>query len=238
MGTDNLHHRRKIGRAKAHEKVKDIREREWLLVCEGKKTECNYFKGLVASLNTTGNNHILLKPCGEGKNTTSLIDSVDKHFDYLDKEYGLTRIPYTKIIFVFDKDDFSADQFNSAVTKAKKRFPNCIVAWSNESFELWLNLHFDYISTGMTRWEYNDRLTDILRNKKILTKNQNYKDHISNHDDIFNKIESAGGCYKKAESHAQTLASQNKFKHNPAKSNPVTMVHDAVAALRKESDKK
>ena len=235
MGTDNLHHKRKIGRAKAHEQVREKRQKEWLLVCEGKKTECNYFKGLVNNLNATGNSKILLKPCGEGKNTTSLIDSVDKHFDYLDKEYGLTLIPYTKIIFVFDKDDFAADKFNSAVIKASIRFKDCIVAWSNESFELWLNLHFNYITSGLKRWEYNDKLTHIFRSKNIFTKTQNYEDDGKTLPNIFDKIASAGGCYKTAVHYAKMLEAQNKSTSNPARSNPVTMVHKAVEALCMES---
>ena len=35
-------------------------------------------------------------------------------------------------------------------------------AWSNEAFELWYVLHFEYRNTGMSRSQYKSRLTNHL----------------------------------------------------------------------------
>ena len=47
---------------------------------------------------------------------------------------------YSQVWVVFDKDDF--DDFDEAVALAEKY--GFKVAWSNQSFEYWLYLHFNY----------------------------------------------------------------------------------------------
>ena len=42
---------------------------------------------------------------------------------------------------MFDKDDFSANDFNNAITIAESN--NLGVAYSNQAFEYWIILHFD-----------------------------------------------------------------------------------------------
>ena len=163
------------------------------------------------------------------------MDSVDKYFDHLDKEYGLTRIKYQKIIFAFDKDSFSDNHFNTAIQQAKARYPDCIVAWSNESFELWLLLHFNLVQSALPRQQYNSQLTKIFREAGILNGQQNYDRVGKTLDNIFDAITQAGGSLGVALKNAETLAKGNPYKANPAKSNPVTMVHKAVNALIKES---
>ena len=48
------------------------------------------------------------------------------------------KIIYQNVWIVFDKDDF--DDFDQAIQEAINRGYN--VAWSNQSFEYWLYLHF------------------------------------------------------------------------------------------------
>lgn len=45
MGSDNLFHKRR------EENIQMQRSSKWLLVCEGKQTEPNYFKGAVDAIN-------------------------------------------------------------------------------------------------------------------------------------------------------------------------------------------
>ena len=47
MGTDNLLNRRKNERQKRLSKERKLREETWLIVCEGTKTEPNYFSSLI-----------------------------------------------------------------------------------------------------------------------------------------------------------------------------------------------
>jgi len=234
MGTDNFHAKHQLGRQKKKENERERRQQTWLIVCEGKKTEANYFKGLISALNADSKTNILFKTCGEGKSTKSLINSVDKHFDFIDAEYGLSRIPYSKIIIVFDKDDFTADDFNTAIKQAYERYPSSIVAWSNESFELWLCLHFHYIPSALTRHQYNGKLTKIFRDVGVFDKTQNYAKHGKSMSDIYEKILYAGGSLENAMANAKKLEKENLTKGNPAVSNPVTMMYKAVAVLLKE----
>ena len=238
MGTDNLHHKRRQGRQTRKENEKALRQQTWLIVTEGAKTEPNYFDGLIKSLNASGKELIKHRICGLGKSTKSLVESIGIHglFDHYDKHDKLSIIPYSKIIFVFDKDSFPSESFNTAIKMAKERYPTCIVAWSNESFELWLNLHFNYINSGPPRQQYNKKLTDIFRDKSIFTPKQSYDKHGKNMDNLFEAVHKAGGSLSQGMKHAEMLEKDFLHKNNPAKSNPVTMVHKAVQALIKESE--
>ena len=58
---------------------------------------------------------------------------------------------------VFDKDDFNQG-FDNAINKALKK--KLKVAYSNESFELWFLLHFDFMDSAVGRKDYNKRITE------------------------------------------------------------------------------
>ena len=94
---------------------------------------------------------------GRGRNTESLVE-------YTKKIRDNAIIGYGNIWCVFDKDSFSAEQFNGAITKAKNEMH---VAWSNEAIELWFLLHFEYISSGITRDQYITKLNAHFKNYGI-----------------------------------------------------------------------
>lgn len=60
---------------------------------------------------------------------------------------------------VFDKDDFV--DFNEAIAYAKANSIN--PAWSNEAFELWYYLHFQFLDTQVGRHQYIEMLTREIR---------------------------------------------------------------------------
>ena len=106
-----------------------------------------------------------------------------------------------------------------------------IVAWSNESFELWLCLHFNYIETSQHRKGYNNKLTDIFKNKGVFTQNQKFEDDGKNNPQLFSIIiNQCGGSLSNAIANAKKLA-ENKNLNNPAKVNPATMVYTVIEAL-------
>jgi hypothetical protein len=47
MGHDDIHKFRKAGRRERVAQEKALKARQWLIVCEGAKTEPNYFRGLI-----------------------------------------------------------------------------------------------------------------------------------------------------------------------------------------------
>jgi len=101
-------------------------QKVFLIVCEGAKTEPNYFRGFKVAGN-------VLDVRGVGDNTLSLVEQAAKF-----KERG----EYDQTWCVFDRDSFPADRFNRALDLARRL--GMRVAYSNEAFELWYLLHFAY----------------------------------------------------------------------------------------------
>jgi len=105
-----------------------------LIVCEGEKTEPNYFMSINRFLPP---GVVEIDIYGEGENTLSLVDTAISHKKRVNrkaKSCPLTR-PYDQCWVVFDRDSFKADAFDNAIYKAEANDFN--VAYSNEAFELW-----------------------------------------------------------------------------------------------------
>ncbi|MEI2638403.1 MAG: RloB family protein [Microthrixaceae bacterium] len=101
-----------------------------MIVCEGAKTEPQYFKGFrLPSVRVEG----------AGKNTRSLVEEAIR----IKAETASLAITTG---CVFDRDSFPAQTFNAALQMA--RSAGFEVAYSNEAFELWYLLHFSYSDTG------------------------------------------------------------------------------------------
>jgi hypothetical protein len=114
-----------------------------LIVCEGAKTEPQYFRGFkLASAN--------IVPAG--MNTTGLV----KYAIRLKEESD----PYDHYWCVFDRDSFPAQTFNAALQMARSH--GFDVAYSNEAFELWYLLHYSYSDTALGRQLYAEKLTERL----------------------------------------------------------------------------
>lgn len=124
----------------------DVREPRdsFLIVCEGEKTEPNYFRAFrVVSAK--------VEVLGLGKNTRSLVEAAieEKNKDQ-----------YDQVWCVFDRDSFPPDQFNAALTLAERN--GMKVAYSNEAFEIWYLLHFHYYDAAMSRSDYCKKLSGLL----------------------------------------------------------------------------
>ncbi len=192
-------------------RTRPLRER-LLIVCEGKKTEPNYFESLKAMLPPQVAEVIDIQ--GLGANTQSLVNAArglrDKRRD--------TDYPYDEVWVVFDRDSFDPDMFDNAIHSAKQA--GMKVAWSNEAFEIWYLLHFEDRQTGMCREAYQDRLSYHLKER--------YK---KNESDMYSKLQKAGN-----EEHAHRRARQRQTEHAgipPHQANPCTTVNDLVKRLNK-----
>lgn len=138
---------------KSRLKSKKLAPANYLIVCEGKQTEPNYFKGLKKKINDIYENKVdVLIPeidiKGTGENTTSLVKYTDKYVNYSSKRYG-------EVWVVFDKDDYSDEQFDKAIRSCDYN-----VAWSNPNFELWLLSHFKRIDRYISK---EDVLKELCR---------------------------------------------------------------------------
>ncbi len=221
---DQIFNTRKGKRKIRKEKQRKIEIERYLIVCEGKKTEVLYFEGIIEKLKEHNIDKINLEHKkfdritveGTGKNTESLISCVEK----------LVRkaaIPYGQIWCVFDKDSFSDEQFNNAIMQAESKGYN--VAWSNECFELWFILHFDYLQSAISRKEYFQKIDKIFKEKNI--NNGIYEKNI---EDIFKILEDKTNVAIKNSNKLLKLHEDNGLRTCSAMK-PATKVHVLVGEL-------
>lgn len=145
------------------ENTRDKRVR-FLIVCEGERTEPNYFEALIRDQSSTVRD-VSVK--GEGCATIAL---VKRALEIKEETERANAMRFDRVWVVFDKDDFN--DFNDAINLAKKR--GFKVAWTNEAFELWYYLHFEYLDTAISRHDYIQKLQDVLR-KKLNDKRYKYE---------------------------------------------------------------
>ncbi|OAZ03922.1 RloB family protein [Flavobacterium succinicans] len=186
-----------------------------LIVCEGENTEPSYFNQFRLSSAT-------VKSVGEGYNTTSLVNRAIQLSN--EKQYD-------QVWCVFDKDDFDENDFNNAIQIAEAQ--NFKVAYSNQSFEYWLILHFDdHQGGGMHRKDYNDKINELLKPFGVTYEgngNKKVNEHFFELLDGFDKK-----TKKKRIDLAITRATRNfnQFDHkNPAKEESSTTVFKLAEEL-------
>ncbi|MDR2922888.1 MAG: RloB family protein, partial [Treponema sp.] len=125
----------------------------------GKKTEPNYFKKFEANPEVFD----AIDVQGTGYNTESLI----KKAISIKNEAIQKKEPYIETWCVFDKDDFPIESFEKAIKLADQNQIKC--AYSIEAFEIWYMLHFNFCETALSRLQYNEKLSELL--KKPYSKN-------------------------------------------------------------------
>lgn len=205
----NLMPRRRQRSYRRRVNTREIRQR-FLIVCEGEKTEPNYFKSF-RTYNRLSN--VQIEIIGIGENTIKLVQKAEKL-----KEQG----DYDQVWCVFDKDDFPPEDFNNAISSAQSH--GIRVAYSNEAFELWYLLHYDYINTAMSRYSYQNKLTQRL--KESHPKKSYQKNDTQMYEILRDKQETAIR-------NAEKLLRNYGDNHNPANDNPCTTVHLLVQELNR-----
>ena len=188
----------------------------FLIVCEGEKTEPNYFKAFTEHWSEV--KEVNVKGCG--CSTCQLINEAKRIQKILERK---RQVSFDRVWLVFDKDDFK--DFNKAIAEAKKEKMNC--AWSNEAFELWYVLHFQYLDTGVDRKQYIEMIEDNVR-KASEDRNFKYKKNAKDFYQILQKHGDEDFAFKNAEK----LRNRHKGKSNYAAHNPRTEVDLLVNELR------
>jgi hypothetical protein len=188
-----------------------------LIVCEGEKTEPSYFNQFRIT-------SAKVKSVGEGYNTVSLVNRALE----LAQQGN-----YDHVWCVFDKDDFKEDDFNSAIQIAEAN--NFGVAYSNQSFEYWLILHFnDHQGGGMHRDSYNDKINELLKSFKVVYDGNGTK---LIEEDFFELLDGIDDKTKRKRVELAIVRAErnyNNFDHiNPAKEESSTTVFRLVSELLK-----
>lgn len=200
---------------KENKRKVDVRNKlvYFLIVCEGEKTEPNYFRALGKKL---PRNTVELEIGGVGRNTIGLVNYTIKYRNYSCRKFD-------RVWVVFDKDDFPDRNFDAAIIKATANKINC--AWTNEAFELWFLLHFQYMSSGLKRDDYKGYLEREIRNR---SGNPEYK-YSKNDPDTYSILQKFGD-----QKQAIRWAGQLKLKYSDqryATHNPCTLVHELIEEL-------
>ncbi len=125
----------------------------FLVVCEGERTEPNYFKELVKNKYSEVRAEEIV---GEGRSTCALVKKTAEIRERLEHQ---RQLKFDRVWVVFDKDDFN--DFNEAIALAERKGYGA--AWSNEAFELWYLLHFVFLDAGISRVDYISKLEAVIR---------------------------------------------------------------------------
>ena len=217
MGSDDLFHKRKQ-RVAASLKRKKARIAPYdrvLIVCEGAKTEPNYFKEIRDAYRlSTANKEI----CGEecGSDPLSVVNYAIRKFRE-DKDYD-------RVYCVLDRDKHAT--FDAAIDKlGQTRLGKDVVfkaITSEPCFEFWLLLHFGYTTRQFCapgNASNCELVISELNNRKLIP---GYKKGASNIFDLTKRMLSD------AIKHAQQL---QKHNHAVGSSHPATNMHELVEYL-------
>lgn len=198
--------------------------RNYLIVCEGTKTEPNYFEALRRKLSGGEGDKIVV--VGAQDNTLGIVECAREEIELRNKS---DNPPYYHVWLVFDRDSFPADDFDNAIGVAVEEdakfkaegdviLPHWHAAWSNEAFELWYLFHFqENVGGALSR----DRF------KELLSGHLGFK-YEKNDPTMFEKLlPYVKGALERAERAYLRWATEVPFH----KRNPATAVYQLVDAL-------
>lgn len=221
MGSENLFHKRKAKNAKSLQRkgARRAAYKKILIVCEGEKTEPNYFDGAreYYELNTV--NVEVRGDCGS--DPMSIVSFAKQRYRE-EKDAG---DPFDQIYCVFDKDGHATyaraiDALTSATPKDTYFTINTV-----PSFEYWLLLHFVYSTRPYTALPGNSS------GNQVLTELKNYiPDYEKGRRTIFAELIEQ---LEQAKNYAKRALQESERNQTD---NPSTLVHELVEALQKLKD--
>jgi len=214
MGTDNLFHKRKerkaelLRRRRATKAPYDV----ILIVCEGAKTEPNYFTELKKTFRLSNAN---VRICGRGSDPLSVVDFAIETF---------RREPeFDRVYCVFDRDRHTT--YSAALDKIKRtrlsKRSKIFAIPSVPCFEFWLLLHFAY-----TTKPFDAPASDSICAKIIKELKKHLSAYQKGDQDIFNKMQD------KLDNAIMNARRVKQFHKTSGTDNPSTCVHSLVEYLR------
>lgn len=218
MGTDDLFHKKKARLAESHRRKKAKRApyKRVLIVCEGRKTEPNYFRGLRLALGLHPAN-VIIADKKSGLDPKNLVEyaleefNKDKSFDHVN--------------CVFDKDkhttyEAALDRITATRLKGGAKIH---AITSVPCFEVWILLHFIY-STGSFQAAANDSNCALV--VRELRKEGRIPGYEKGTENVFDAV---GDKLDTAILNAKRL---EEFHLTSGTDNPSTKVHILVTNLK------
>ena len=184
-----------------------------LIVCEDKKSAADYLRGFKVPEDFA---EVVIE--GGAGNTASVVEKGLKLREQAVKHHA----PYAAVWCVFDRDSFPAKNFNRAFDLARgDDTHNVHIIWSNECFELWYLLHFEFVVAGLGRTELYAKLSESTRLGKKYDKTDE-----TVHELLKDKLPTAMKFARK-------LLADYGSALNPERDNPSTNVHELISVLQK-----
>ncbi len=226
MGSDDLFKKKRKDRKQRRFEYRHPRADSFLIVTEGECTEPLYFTGMQKLIQEKvgGRVDIVEAPVidihGEGRATRKLIDVAEQIVKR-------AKIFYQNIWVVFDRDDF--DDFDQAVREGTER--GYQIAWSNQSFEYWLYLHFHYSDAALYRDEWNRKLNEIFAQYQL--GDGKYRKNDENIYQLVNRFDGVATAIR----HARRRMAEYDGEHCPPSAyDPGTTVYLLAEELKKYLD--
>lgn len=218
MGSDNLFHKRKARNTAslARSKAKRSSYERVLIVCEGEKTEPNYFNEIIDYYKLNTANVCVDGTCGSSPN--SVYEYAIKLFKIEEKKGNA----FDKVYCIFDRDSHTSyDETvkNIAQHKSKGIFHSIT---SVPCFEYWILLHF-YFTTKA----YCKSSTTSIGGKVLEDLMKVMPDYEKGRVDIFNTLINHLDF---AKANAQKSLDNAKSSYTD---NPTTRIHELVNFLQK-----
>ncbi|MBD2543922.1 RloB family protein [Planktothricoides raciborskii] len=170
----------------------------FLIVCEGTQTEPNYFRSFRVPKE-------VIEIKGIGKSPRQIIEEADSMNQNGD---------YDRVWCVFDRDSWTPAEFKQAIDLGKNK--GFAIAYSNEAFELWYLLHFQFVNTGISRQQYKKKLDSLLGDS-----------YQKNSDNMYERLQKNQATAIK---NAEKLLKEYDII-DPTNNNPSTTVHLLVQEL-------
>ncbi len=209
MGSNDFHKKRK----ERNTKKKRVEKKSVLIALEDTKSSKYYFEELLKDKGLKGRvvfaEHI-------GTNPKKVLKAIEKYkdknkIDNFEKEW-----------IVIDKDSYSKNEINSVFQSAYSK--GICVAFSNESYELWVLLHFEKLTKWTSRKELNSKLKKIFEDRFHI-------EYTKSSRDIYRYIIS---FQKEAIKNAKSLVEmhkQNSKLKEYCECNPLTTIFELVEYL-------
>lgn len=185
-----------------------------LIVCEGEKTEPNYFRKFRVS---TSN----VKVIGAGALPDKVVERAIKEIE--DAKTN-RKDKFEHVWCVFDRDDHPEKRIISALNLARKN--GIKIAFSNECFELWYILHYQLLNSSLHRSQYYPLLKKKL-GKSYKKNDPDMYEILLSHQRT--ALRNAKSLY---DTNPYDLNNQNDFQ-KAIKANPSTTVYQLVELLNK-----
>lgn len=202
--------------------------RYYLVVTEDEKSSVFYLESLAARLSPgVVQTAPWLDVRGTGFNTRTLVaavpDITKRAVAELRRKTGSGIISFDEVWVLFDKDSFSASDFDNAICSATAHKYN--VAWSNECFELWYLLHFKDVSAPLDRKRIYEELSRFFGIR-------HYEEMKGDAGKRIHETMASSPAIRLAIARAQRLEEEAAASGQPcSQRNPCTLVHKLVEPL-------